>query len=162
MTQFIRPDSNITQTSYTGGFAEIDEVNPADADFAYGAVNSATPTLQVGLSNPGTTPGPITGTVRWRSARRNGNASLTAGNSFTATCTLLQGATTIASDSYTVGNWSTREFTFTISSVTDFTDLRLRFTQTASGGSNNTQQSGLAVSWAEVELPDFRRVTIIS
>jgi len=162
MPQFLRPDSNITQTSYTGGFADIDEVTPDDADFAFGAVNSSVPVLEVGTSNPAASPGGVTGTVRWRSTRRNQNEALQTGNTFTATCTLLQGATTIASDAYTIGNWSTREFTFTLSGVSDFTDLRLRFNQTASGGNNNTQRSGLAVSWAEIEIPDARRVTIIT
>jgi hypothetical protein len=162
MPQFLRPDADLVSTQYTGGWAEIDEVIPDDSDLAFGAVNSATPTLTVSLTNPVNAPGGVTGTVRWRSARINQNGSLTAGNSFTGTCTLLQGATTIASDAYATGNLETREFTFTLSDISDFNDLRLRFNQTASGGNNNTQRSGLAVTWAEVEIPDPRRVTIIS
>lgn len=159
---FLRPDSNITQTSYTGGFADIDEVTASDTDLAYGAINSATPVLEVGTSNPAALPGGVTGVVRWRSGTRNGNGNIGTGNAVTGTCILLQGSTTIASDAYSAGNWSTREFTFTLSSVTDFNDLRLRFTQTASGGSNNTQRTGLAVSWAEIDIPDPRRVFLIT
>lgn len=151
--QFSRPDSDVTSTQYTGDWADIDEATPSDTDLAFGAINSSTPVLEVHVSNPAVTPSGTTGVVRWRSARRNGNGSLTAGNSFTATCTLLQGSTTIASDSYTTGNLSTREFTFNYSSISDFTDLRLRFNQTASGGNNNTSRSGLAVTWAEIEFP---------
>lgn len=153
MAQFLRPDSNLTQTSYTGGFAEIDEVTASDTDLAFGGVNSATPTLVVHLSNPAATPQSGTCTVRWRSARRNAAGTINSGNAFTGTCTLLQGTTTIASDAYTPGAYSTRSFTFTHGSITDWTDLRLRFTQTASGGTGNNR-SGLAVSWAEVEIPD--------
>lgn len=67
-----------------------------------------------------------------------------------------------AADSYTAAGWATREFTFTLSSVSDFNDLRLRFTQTASGGNNTSQRSGLAVSWAEIDIPDPRRVVVIT
>lgn len=158
----IRPDSNITRTSYTGGFADIDEVTASDADFAYGLANSAAPTLEVGTSDPGYLPGGISAIVRWRSARRNDSAVIGSGNAITGTCTLLQGATTIASDAYSPAGWATREFTFAVSSVTDFTNLRLRFTQTASGGNNASQRSGLAVSWAEIDLPDARRVFLIT
>lgn len=159
---FLRPDSNITQTSYTGGFAEIDEVTADDADLAYGAINSATPLLEVSTSNPAAAPGGVTGTVRWRSAQRNGNGTIGTGNNFTGTCTLLQGSTTIASDAYTPSGWSTRSFTFTLSSVTDFNDLRLRFTQTASAGNSNSTRCGLAVSWAEIDIPDPKRVILIT
>jgi hypothetical protein len=161
MSQFLRPNENITQTDYTGGFADIDEETASDADFAFGLVNSTTATLEVGTSNPAATPGGVTGTVRWRSARRNQNGAIGSGNTFTGTCALRQGATQIAADAYTPGDWATREFTFTLASVSNFNDLRLRFTQTASGGANNNQRSGLAVSWAEIELPGARRVIII-
>lgn len=162
MPQFLRPNADIVSTNYTGGWAEINEVSPADEDLAYGATNSNTPTLVVSLTNPIGAPGGVTGTVRWRSARRNENGSLTAGNSFTATCTLLQGGMAIANDSYTAGNLSTRDFSFTLSEVSNFNDLRLQFNQTASGGNNANQRTGLAVTWAEVELPGLRRVTIIT
>jgi hypothetical protein len=158
----LRPDSNITQTSYTGGFADIDEEAASDADFAFGAVNSTAPTLEVGTSDPAGTPGGVSGVVRWRSAKQAQNGTINGGNAFTGTCTLLQGATTIASDAYTPGNWATREFLFTLADVTDFNDLRLRFTQTASGGNNTSQRSGLAVSWAEIDIPDPRRVILVT
>lgn len=159
---FLRPDSNVTQTSYTGGFADIDEVTASDADLAYGAINSATPLLEVGTSDPASAPGGDTGVVRWRSAIRNGNGTIGSGNSLTGTCGLYQGTTLITSDAYTAGNWSTREFTFNLSSVTDFNDLRLRFTQTASAGNNNNTRTGLAVSWAEIDIPDPKRIFLIT
>jgi hypothetical protein len=101
--------------------------------------------------------------VRWRSALRNGNGTINSGNAITGTCGLYQGASLIGSaDSYSPGNWTTRTFTFNMASVSNFNDLRLRFTQTASGGTSNNTRSGLAVSWAEIELPDSRRVTLIT
>lgn len=159
---FLRPDSNVTQTSYTGGFADIDEVTPSDVDFAFGAINSATPLLEVGTSNPVDAVPSGTVTIRWRSARRNGNGLINGGNAFTGTCALFEGATSRASDAYTPGDWATRSFTVATSAITNFNDLRLRFTQTASAGNNNTTRSGLAVSWAEIDLPDAARYILIT
>lgn len=163
MTQFLRPDGNLTQTSYTGGFAEIDETTASDTDLAYGAINSTAPILEVSLSNPLSGTGGANGILRWRSADRNGNGVIGSGNNITATCEVRQGTTVIATDSYTTGaDWSTRTLTFSLASVTDFNDLRLRFTQSASAGNNNNTRSGLAISWAEVEVPDPRRIYVIS
>lgn len=161
MPQFLAPNSNVTQTSYTGGFAEIDENPFNDGDIAYGAINSSVPILEVGLTDPAVTPGGVNGVVRWRSARRNGVGTIGSGNAITGTCGLYQGTTLITSDAYSPGSFATREFFFTLSSVSNFNDIRLRFTQTASGGNNNNNRSGLAVSWAQVELPDRRRITLI-
>lgn len=159
--QYLRPDGNVTQTSYTGGFGEIDEISASDADYAYGASNSATPTLEVSLSDPIEIPvGGVQGIVRWRSAVINENLSLGNGNSLTGTCQLYQNTNLIASDAYTAGALATRSFTFNLSAVTDLNDLRLRFTQTASGGNNANQRSGLAITWAELELRGRRRATL--
>jgi len=52
--------------------------------------------------------------------------------------------------------WADRSLAFTpafISSITDYTDLRLRFTCTNSGGSPANRR-GMAISWAEIEIPD--------
>lgn len=162
MAEFLRPDSNVTQTSYTNGFAAIDEVTADDTDFAFGAINSATPLLEVGTSNPAGSVPAGTVTIRWRSAKRNGNGVIGNGNNFTGTCALFEGATSRASDAYTPAGWTTRSFTVASSAITDFTNLRLRFTQTASGGNNNNTRSGLAVSWAEIQLPDATRYILIT
>lgn len=153
MAQFIRPDSNITQTSFTGGFAEIDETSPSDADFAYGA-NNTSAVLEVGLSNP-SVPSSGTCTVRYRIAKVNNGVLSGSGNSVSITCAIYEGATLIATDAAqtTTGTWTTFTFTFDSTLVTDWTDVRLRFTTTASGGSPANRRGG-AVSWAEVEIPD--------
>jgi hypothetical protein len=162
MAEFLRPDSNVTQTSYTGGFADIDEVTASDTDFAFGAINSSTPLLEVGTSNPASSVPAGTVTIRWRSAKRNGSGTIGTGNNFTGTCALFEGATSRASDAYTPGAFATRSFTVASSSITNFNDLRLRFTQTASGGNNNTTRCGLAVSWAEIQLPEATRYILIT
>lgn len=154
MAQFLRPDSNVTQTSFTGGFAEIDESTASDADFAYGAINTAA-TLEVGLANPSSTPASGTTTVRYRIARTNGAAVDGGGNAVDVTCHVYQGTTLIASDTArtATGTWTQYSFTPSMASVTDWNDLRLRFVTTASGGGPSVRR-GAAVSWAEMEAPD--------
>lgn len=154
MAEILRPNSNITQTQYTGGFEEINEVIRDDSDFAFGAVNSATPTLIVGLSDPVGFIGDVTCTVRWAHARSSANGTnVGGGQSIEYTCAFLEGSTVIASQTVEPGGWDQSEFTFSASSVTDWTNVRLRWTQTASGGGGGAQRGG-AVSWAEVEIPE--------
>lgn len=153
MTQFLRPDSNVTQTSWTNGFAAIDEVTASDVDFSYGANNSAAATLEVGLTNPTQTPGTGTCTVRWRRAKVSSGVLSGTGGTVTQTCGVYQGATLITSSTITTtGTWTESTFTFQASAVTNWNDLRLRFTQSASGGGGNAR--GSAVSWAVIEVPD--------
>jgi hypothetical protein len=155
MPQFLRPDSNVTQTSWTGGFADIDEATASDADFSYGINNSSTARLEVGTSNPADTPDPAgTATVRWRLAKViNGTLSGT-GGTVNQTCGVYEGATLISSSTVTTtGAWVESTFTFSAGDITDWTDVRLRFTQTASGAGAGSAR-GSAVSWAEIEAPD--------
>jgi hypothetical protein len=155
MAQFLRPDSNVTQTNWTGGFAEIDEVTASDADFAYGANQSSAATLEVGTSDPSDTPDPAgTCTVRWRYARVNNGTVATAGTAVTQTCGVYQGATLIANSTVTTpnGGWAAASFTFSAGGITDWTNVRIRFNQSQSAGGGNAR--GSAVSWAEIEAPD--------
>lgn len=154
MSQFLRPDGNVTQTSFTNGFAEIDEAVASDADFAYGA-NGVAATLEVSLSNPAATPGNGTTTVRYRVGRTNNGVLNGSGNACTVTCSVYQGATLIASDAARTasGTWTAYSFTPDMSGVTDWADLRLRFVTSASGGSSANKRGG-AISWAELEAPD--------
>lgn len=155
MAQFLRPDSDVTQTSFTGGFAEIDEATASDADFAYGANNTAA-VLEVGLSDPAATPDAAgTSTVRYRIAKVNSGTLSGTGNAVTITTAVYQGGTLIQTDTAktATGTWTAYSFTFTHESITDWTDIRLRFTTSASGGSPSNRRGG-AVSWAEIEAPD--------
>lgn len=156
MAQFARPDGNITQTSFTGGFAEIDEVSPSDSDFAYGANNTAAE-LEVSLLNV-VDPQASTGhTFRYRIAKVNNGVLSDTGNAVTITARLMQGTTQIATDTARTctGTWTT--YTFTLSAaeadaITNYDDLRLEFVTSASGGSPANRRGG-AVSWAELEVP---------
>lgn len=152
MAQFLRPASNVTQTTWTGGFAEIDEAVASDTDFSYGANNSSTATLEVLLS-AGSAPSAGTCTVRWRHAKVSTGVLSGTGGTVNQTVGLYEGTTLIQSSTVTTGGtWTAASFTFSSASVTNWSNLRLRFTQTASGGGGNAR--GSAVSWAEVELPD--------
>ena len=114
MAQFLRPDSNITQTSFTGGFADIDETSASDADFAYGANNTAA-VLEVGLSDPAATPNPAgTSTVRYRIAKTNNGTVNGAGNAVTVTAAVYQGGTLIQANTAqtATGTWTGYDFTF--------------------------------------------------
>lgn len=154
MAQFLRPAGNVTQSSFTGGFAEIDEATASDSDWAWGADNTAA-VLEVSLSDPSGTPGSGTCTVRYRIARTNDGVVDGAGNACTVTGEVYEGGTQVATDTArtATGTWTEYSFTFAASAVTDWTDLRLRFTTSTSGGSPANRRGG-AVSWAEVETPD--------
>ena len=154
MAQFLRPDSNVTQSNFTNGFSNIDETTASDADFAFGANNTAA-VLEVGLSNPTGTPAAGTRTVRYRHAKTNAGTLDGAGNTVTVTAEIVQGTTVLESDAAqtATGAWTTRTWTHALSGVTDWTNLRLRFTTSASGGSPSARRGG-AISWAELEVPD--------
>lgn len=158
MAQFARPNSNVTQTSFTNGFAEIDESVASDADFAYGANNVAA-VLEVGLTDP-TDPVLSSGhTFRYRIAKVNAGTVDGAGNAVTVTVELYQGTTLIAADVARTATGTWTQYSYTLAgaeadAITDYTDLRLRFTTSASGGNPSNRRGG-AVSWAELEVPDF-------
>lgn len=154
MAQFLRPDGNVTQTGFTGGAAEIDEATASNTDFAWGA-NGGGNTLEVSLSNPSGTPGSGTTTVRYRLAKTNNGALNGSGNAVTGTVGLYQGTTLIAADTARTltSTWTAYSFTPNVSGVTDWTDLRLRFTDSTNGGNASNRRGG-AISWAELEAPD--------
>lgn len=167
MSQFLRPDSNITTTNITGGYTLINE---DAATWASGggvsgrlySANGSNATYECGLSNPGATPNPGTTTVRFAAKKWDSSTTDPApssGRSVVLTCHVYQGSTLIASSSPLTmvaggsgpGNYIESSFTPNMSGVTDWNNLRLRFTssQTGSGA-----QWGFALAWAEMEVPD--------
>ena len=154
MAQFLRPDSNVTQSSFTGVFADIDEATASDSDFAYGANNVAAQ-LEVGLSNPASTPGGGTTTVRYRVAKTNNGSLSGSGNGVDGTLSVYEGAVLVASDvaRTLTGTWTDYSFAPDMSGVSDWNNLRLRFDTTKSGGGPSNRRGG-AISWAELEAPD--------
>lgn len=157
MAQFARPDSDLTVSGFTGGFADIDEATASDADFAWGANNTAAE-LEVGLTNV-TDPGVSTGhTFRYRIAKTDAGVPSGGGNVVDVTARLMQGTTQIATDvaRRADANWTQYSYTLTgaeADAITNYPNLRLEFTTTASGGSPANRRGG-AVSWAELEVPD--------
>lgn len=161
VADFLRPDSNVTQTNFTGGFADIDESSASDTDKAYPNTANAACTLEVGLGNPAGVPTGGTTTVRYRLAKidtTTGNVSGTATNP-TATLHVYQGAVLIASDTARTltGTWTAFSFTPDMSSVTDWNDLRFRLTQTTT-----VDNRGCAISWAELETVSYERFDLAS
>lgn len=160
MAQFLRPDSNVTQTNTSGGFADIDEASASDTDRArsLGLSNAETARFEAGLSNPGGTPGSGTSTVRYRGAKLTsaGSALSSDGRTVTLTVHIYQGTTLIASDTARTlgGAWTAYSFTPNLSGVTDWNDLRIRCDWSGSGGGGSTNDRCGAVSWAELEAPD--------
>lgn len=148
MAQFLRPNSNITQTNFTGGFAEIDEVSASDADYAYSALNLVG-TLEVGLTNP--SPAPVAtrpATVRFRIAKIDGSGDVTSqGPNPPVTCYVYEGVTlrATAATVNATGTWTSYSFSPDLSAVTNFDNLQLRFVTDAVA-------PGVGISWAEAEV----------
>lgn len=157
MAQFARPDSDVTNTAFTGGFADIDEITASDADRAF-STDGSDCELEVGLSNvsdPSTDTGHI---FRYRVAKTDDGVPSGTGNAKTLIARLMQGTTAIATDTERTLTGSYTTYSRTLSSgeaaaITDYTDLRLEFTSLGGGG-NPTNRRGAAVSWAELEVPD--------
>ena len=149
MAQFLRPDGDTIAAKDPNGWSRIDEVVADDGDFVEtlnGAGNGETVSYECSLSDPSGVPGAGATTARFRVGGSNGNLTLVV--------TVYQGATLIAS--HNVGaiprfsGPATYSFTPDMASVTDWSDLRLRFAFTNTAG--GTQQG--FVSWAELEVPD--------
>lgn len=154
--QYARPSSDIgsdiTWTTESSGttniYTSIDEETASDTDYIYSQANK-TGYYETGLSSV-TDPASSTGhTVRWRSKDSSTKKTLS------ATMGLYQGTTLIASQSQAISDTITT-YTYTLTgteadSITDYTDLRIRFTITSNGGGGNEME----VYWAELEVPNI-------
>jgi len=150
MAQFARPTSDISVNGWspsTGAtlYGCIDEASASDADYI---TNNAVAYSEVGLSSlddPHSSSGHV---VRYRLQRTPTNRTIT------IVVRLYQGSTQIASWTHAdPPAWALYEQTLTgaqADSITDYTDLRLRFDITAI---QNSQANG-QISWAELEVPD--------
>lgn len=164
MPQTLRPDSNIRTTNIVGGYADIDEVTPTAVDKLY-SLNGSNATYECGLSNPPNPPGSGTSTVTYIIRKRNEDANApNSGKSVVVTCHVYEGTTLIASDTprtltgegsgdTTPGliDWWTYSFNPDMSGVTDWNNLRLRFTSSQTGSGANY---GFGIAWAAMEVPD--------
>lgn len=153
MGQFARPDADISATNWTGAYTAIDEVSYDDADYLTGA-NSANGTCEKGLSNvtdPASSSGHV---VRFRAWQENNT------HQRTLSVVLVQGSTVISTyAAFDLVKGVATSYSWTLSageadSITNYSDLRLRFT---SGGTVSTpapSRSTVYVSWAELEVPN--------
>jgi len=156
MAQFLRPDSDISNVGWhaSSSYVGIDEESYVDTDYLLG-LGDQNGTVEVGLSNV-SDPGSSSGhTVRFRAWQQNKT------NQRGLVCYLVQGSTVIAS--YTISalpkDTVGTAYSFTLTSteadtITDYTDLRIRFESTGDVGIPNSNRAYVYVSWAEVEVPD--------
>jgi len=161
MAQFLRPNSDITTTGFntsTGAtfYTLLDEATRSDADCAY-ASNNTTATLEVGLSDPPVSPDTGTCTLRFTWAKTNNGSLDGAGSNPPFSISVYEGAVLIASVSNATltysGSWQESSLTFSTTLVTDFTNLRVRYEVSATGG-NPSARRGMGFSWVELEIPD--------
>src|SRR5574338_160007 len=161
-TQFARPDSDITKDNWddaTGGnnnnvlYDEIDESAQNDADYSTSGPLSLLDTIEtweVGLSNVIDPQSSSNHIVRYAYGK-----DASGGAQINLTVYLLQGGTQIASWTHSnIANGFTLA-TQTLSaaeadSITNYSDLRLRFTATYSSG---ISARSAQISWAELEVP---------
>jgi hypothetical protein len=126
MTQFARPDADITTDwTTTPLWSKVDEASADDADFIQDSTSGHV--AELNLSDVSDPVSASTHVVRWR--RRSGTSP-------NVTIALYQGATLIASSTDTTTSGSFADASFTLSgaeadAITDYTDLRLRFTNNA-------------------------------
>lgn len=155
MTQYARPSSDITTTNWTrstgaGTFAShIDEASADDADYIYTQTQGSGVEIKLGsVTDPA---GNTSHTVNLRYYVAG------SGGGERHTVLLLQGGTTIAT---VVNNaamspratWNAVTYTLTTGeadAITDYTDLRLRFTAATLGAGEEYR-----ISWAEMNVPD--------
>lgn len=154
MAQFARPLSDITTGNFSsslGGalYAAIDEAAPDDGDYIYSSPNS-TGYCEVKLGAVTDPASGIDHVVRWRASRYRTTKNLT------VVMRLMQGTTQIAAQTKSDSELdSATTFTYTLTeaeanSITDYSDLRLRFDVTVNGGAGNYG----SVYWTEFEVPE--------
>jgi RHS repeat-associated protein len=155
--QIARPDGFVSSNgSWTGTYASINEVTPNDATFLASPSGPASPNYyEVSLSNV-LAPMDLTGMKLHYRVSKSGNDS---GQQTNLLVELRQGSTVVASVSHTNlpgssgTGWLDKVITLSAqqaSAITDFADLRLRFTPTTTGGG---QARKAQISWAELDVP---------
>lgn len=157
MAQYGRPESDVSATNFAGFsattpgsfYTNIDESSADDSDYVYTLTTGAS--YECGLSGV-SDPGVHTGHVyRWRVAL---SGPLGGGDDpVDYAVSLYQGATLIASYAGSVGIATVAGGSYTLSSgeagsITDYTDLRLRFAVASA------TSPAVRFHWAELEVPD--------
>lgn len=162
MAQFARPDSVIAAGNFgfvaVGLWQDIDEVVADDGDYDQSAAWSfgSSDTLEVGLSN---VTDPVSSAGHTIRARYNVPVfDVLEASQWTLTFELMQGAVSKAavqaSDSVVTAGWLDLSYTLSgaeADSISDYNDLRLKFTFQDSGLGQNVEGR---ISWAEFEVPN--------
>ena len=158
MAQFGRPTSDISTGAWTTTplFSDIDEAVPDDGTTE--VVSESDPSSDVfecALTNTLTDPVSSTGHI-YRFTHEMTESGGGAGSTNDLTCALFQSTTQIATTTVnpTKNIWATSTLTLSgaeADSITDYTDLRLRFTANKTGGA---KVSVIHVTQGEFEIPD--------
>jgi hypothetical protein len=157
----MRPISTVTDSgNFTGATAHgsVDGTAPDTGDYWNGTDN-ATSVLEVLLDDlSGTPPGSGTCTVSIYEAESDTDvAPASGGGSPTYDIEVYEGATQRASRAGITATESTftldSALTFTASSITNWADVRVRFTSNGAGGSPANRR-GVAASYIEISTPD--------
>ena len=131
----LRPDGDISiddwknELDTTPLYTSIDESTPNDADYVWHEIPQIGDYFEVSLTNPGGTVPANNHYLRWRAKRIGGTLTVT------VKCELRQGASTVITSDEQVLTNTYQTFVKQlnageIASITDYDDLRLRFTIT--------------------------------
>ena len=170
MAQLMYAISDITSEG-TGSYVDIADTDtrptPDHSDYWYSTNNSnqVHEVLMTDLSS--STPGAGTCTVTIYHAQADSDAGTVApssgGNNTTWTLEVYEGATQIAtsgSQNSSEGSFASySSLTFAVSSITDWSDVRLRFSASGSGGPSANRRAA-AWSYAQISTPDSAGATI--
>lgn len=161
MAQFMRPNTDITATwstsTGTTHYTLIDEATAVDSDYLW-TPDQDNLDDEMGLAGPASTPGSGTCTVRWRETQTDGGVvNSSGGNASTLEVQIVADTANIVYTSGAVatteGSWGDRSGTFDSSAITDWDSVQIHLVAVGSGGPVANRR-GVAVSWAELEVPD--------
>jgi len=160
-SQFLFPDSLLSPGGWTGDYSDLDEVAASDADFVYSKDRPNGSAIEIGLSNPASTPGGGLVTLNYRHAQVQSGVIDGGGSATTLDVSLYQGGTLIASDVQQApgGAWATRSWQFDPAAVTDWTDL-IFIASADGGGGGPSSRRGVALSWIRMEIPGAETIYI--
>lgn len=161
MAHRMRPNTDITLTwstsTGTTHYTLIDEITADDADYIY-TPDQANLDDEMGLAGPGFTPASGNCIVRWRETQADGGVpNSSGGNPSTLVVQIVADAANIVYDSGSIattqGAWGDRSGTFDVAAISNWDSVQIHFIATGSGGPTASRR-GVAVSWAELEVPD--------
>jgi len=154
MTQYARPNSDISETGWSGSYEDINESTPNDGDYITGSpdVNGAG---VYGLSSVTDPESSSSHTVKFRAWQQNNTfqryldvdllEDTSVISSYSSTITLVKGTPTAYEWTLSSGE---------ADSISDYSLLRLRFTSSGDVGTPAPNRSAIYVSWGELGVPD--------